>query len=111
MKFEDIKSVVIELEDATLSGKEQYKFAPAEQEYVDALIGIAQKWGKLADNDENGIWVGYESAKDNENAAKGVKCENCGFYQSEKQCMIVKRQIEPGGYCRLAAIRPGLVKK
>ena len=32
------------------------KLAPAEQEYADALTSIADKYGKLSDYDENGIW-------------------------------------------------------
>jgi hypothetical protein len=111
MKFSELKTVIINTEDATLAGKEQYRLAPAEAEYVDALVGIARKWGKLADNDENGIWVGYESRKENEHYSIGVRCENCAFYKTKNECLIVKRAIEPGGYCRLAAIRPGLVTK
>jgi hypothetical protein len=86
------------------------KLAPAEQEFADALLGIVRKYGKLADRDANGIWVGYESAKENENKEIGVKCSNCYFYESEKVCSIIVQEIEPEGLCRLAAIPPGLVK-
>jgi hypothetical protein len=88
------------------------KLAPAEQEYADALTSIADKYGKLSDYDENGIWVGYVKTSQNDNLKRGVACVNCYFYESEtKECHIVKVKIEPGGYCRLAAIYPGLVTK
>lgn len=86
------------------------KLAPAEQEFADALLRIVNKYGKLADRDANGIWVGYQSAEENDNKEMGVKCSNCYFYQSEKVCSIIVQEIEPEGLCRLAAIPPGLVK-
>lgn len=86
------------------------QLAPAEQEYANAMLSIAKKYGKLADRDENGIWVGYVSAEDNDNKEIGVMCANCYFHASENVCKIVARPIEPEGYCRLAAIPPGLVK-
>jgi hypothetical protein len=91
--------------------KPENRLAPAEEDFVYALRSIASKYGKLADGDENGIWVGYESQAENENYKIGVKCSNCAFYESENVCQIIKAKIEPGGYCRLAAIPPGLVKK
>jgi len=39
----------------------------AEQEYADALISISEKYGKFADRDEKGIWVGYVIEKQNDN--------------------------------------------
>lgn len=88
-----------------------HELAPAEAEFVSALRSIASKYGKLADRDGNGIWVGYESAADNENKEIGVKCSNCAFYESENVCQIIAANIEPDGYCRLAAIHDNLVKK
>lgn len=84
---------------------------PAEAEFVSALRNIAAKYGKLANGDGNGIWVGYESAAENENKSKGVKCSNCAFYESENVCQIISAKIEPNGYCRLAAIPDNLVNK
>jgi hypothetical protein len=55
-------------------------YAPAEQDFISAMQGIANRYGKLSDKDDNGIYVGYTSQKDND------------VY------------IEPGGKCRLAAI-------
>ena len=77
-------------------------YAPAEREYINALRGIVAKYGKLSDGDDSGIYVGYES--DNENAAMGIKCANCAFYQGDGRCEIVARPVAPEGKCRLAAI-------
>jgi hypothetical protein len=88
------------------------KLAPAEKDYVESLYDIVKEYGKLADNDGNGIWVGYVPASENkEKASIGVKCSNCAFYCKEMAgCHIVAQKIEPEGYCRLAAIGEGLVK-
>jgi hypothetical protein len=91
--------------------KNNVKLAPAEQKYVESLYEIVDEYGKLSDNDGNGIWVGYVSAAENKDKAIGVKCSNCAFYCKEmKGCHIIKQEIEPEGYCRLAAIGEGLVK-
>ena len=79
-------------------------YPPAEKEFISAMQTIALRFGKLADNDGNGIWVGYVDKKDNDNYSKGIYCEHCAHYESEKVCKIIKPSIEPGGYCRLAAI-------
>lgn len=87
------------------------KLAPAEADYVESMFEIVDEYGKLADNDGNGIWVGYVSASQNKDAAIGVKCSNCAFWCPKmKGCHIIKEQAEPNGYCRLAAIGDGLVK-
>lgn len=86
------------------------KLPPAEKEFADALMGIAKKYGKLANNDGNGIWVGYVSAAENENLSIGVKCGNCALYAGNGVCNIVAQTVEDGGYCRLAAIPDGVVK-
>lgn len=81
----------------------------AEQEFVNSLLRIASKYGKLSNDDGNGIWVGYVPEEENDNYEIGVRCENCAFHESEKVCKIIKQEIEPGGYCRLAAIYDGVV--
>ena len=86
------------------------KLAPAEAEYVNAMIGIVSKYGKLSNNDGNGIWVGYVPAIENDNLSMGVKCGNCAFYEGNGMCKIVAQTIEESGYCRLAAIWEGAVK-
>lgn len=90
-------------------GKEMPDLAPAEQLFADTLAYIAQKYGKLENGDETGIWVGYIEPEDNEDVDIGVKCSNCYFYESEKVCKIIAREIHPDAMCRLAAIPPGLV--
>ena len=86
-----------------------YKMAPAEQEFADALMSIAKKYGKLSNGDGNGIWVGYVDASENDNAEIGVMCSNCALYAGGGVCKIVKQKVQDGGYCRLAAIADGLV--
>ena len=83
--------------------------APAEREFADSLLAIAKKYGKLSDNDGNGIWVGYVRESENDNYEIGVRCENCILHESASVCKIVKQRIQPGGYCRLAAIPDGVV--
>jgi len=87
------------------------KLAPAEADYVESMFEIVEEYGKLADNDDNGIWVGYMSPSENENKSIGVKCSNCAFWCPKmKGCHIIVEQAEPNGLCRLAAIGEGLVK-
>lgn len=86
------------------------KMSAAERDFANALLSIAQKYGKLSDNDGNGIWVGYVSEEENDNYDIGVRCENCVLHESDYVCKIIKNKIEPGGYCRLAAIPDGVVK-
>lgn len=84
---------------------------PEEGAYHDALVSIAQQYGPF-DQGTSSIWVGYESAEQNENASIGVKCANCSFhYMTENGmgCKIVSFLVEPEAYCRLAAIPDGLV--
>lgn len=95
---------------AELLEQMEKKLAPAEAEYVNAMIGIVSKYGKLANNDGNGIWVGYEPGIENDNLPMGVKCGNCAFYEGNGVCKIVAQTVEENGYCRLAAIWEGVVK-
>ncbi len=95
---------------AELLEQMENKLPPAEQEFSDALISIAKKYGKLSNGDGNGIWVGYVSAEENENLSIGVKCGNCALYEGNGVCKIVAQTVEDNGYCRLAAIPDGVVK-
>jgi len=81
---------------------------PEERMFANALIAITQKYGKF-DTDDEGVWVGYTSAEENDNREIGVKCANCALHESEKVCRIISAPIEPGGYCRLAVIPKGYV--
>jgi len=95
---------------ADLLQEMEKQLPPAEQEYVNAMIGIVARHGKLANNDGKGIWVGYVPPSENDNLSIGVKCGNCAFYQGGGVCKIVAQTVEEGGYCRLAAIPSGVVK-
>ena len=81
-----------------------------EREFVRAMSDIVERYGKLANNDGKGIWVGYIEADDNENADMGIKCRNCAHYEGGSMCHIVAQSVEPNGLCRLAAIPDGIVR-
>jgi len=95
---------------AELLEQMERKLAPAEADYVNAMLTIVGKYGKLANDDGNGIWVGYVPGTENDNLTIGVKCANCAFYEGNGSCKIVKQSVEDNGYCRLAAIYQGVVK-
>jgi hypothetical protein len=82
---------------------------PEEQELADALQLIADKYGKFND-DNTGIWAGYTPAEENlENAAIGVKCGNCVFFNAPNGCSIIVAEVEDGGLCRFAVLPDGAV--
>jgi hypothetical protein len=86
-----------------------YELVPEEQELANALQLIANKYGKFND-DNTGIWAGYTSAEDNaENAAIGVKCGNCVFFNAPNGCSIIVASVEDGGLCRFAVLPDGAV--
>jgi hypothetical protein len=91
--------------------KEMMNMPQPELEFANALLAIAAKYGKLANNDGKGIWVGYTSAAENDNKEMGIMCGNCYLRESENTCKIVAQEIELGGLCRLAAIPDGIVSK
>lgn len=80
-----------------------------EKAFHDALLSIAEQYGPF-DLGTSSIWVGYESAEDNEDAEIGVMCGNCSFFNpSNNGCGILSYKVEAGGKCRLAAIPDGYV--
>lgn len=85
---------------------------PEEKAYHDALVQIVDEFGYF-DQEASSVWVGYESASENEDAAIGVKCGNCSFHYEKSDgnlgCQIVSFLVEENGKCRLAAIPDGLV--
>jgi hypothetical protein len=82
---------------------------PEEQELADALLLIANKYGKFND-DNTGIWAGYTPASENEELAKiGVKCGNCVFFNAPNECQIIASAVEEGGLCRFAVLPDGAV--
>lgn len=95
----------------SLEQKEMANMPLPELEFANSLINIVSKYGKLANNDGKGIWVGYTPASENDNADMGIMCKNCYLRESETTCKIVAQEIELGGLCRLAAIPDGLVNQ
>jgi hypothetical protein len=81
---------------------------PDEKALHDALVEIAQKYGKF-NEDGSGIWAGYESAEENEDKEIGVKCSNCALYAGGVQCEILAFEVEAEGKCRFAVIPDGYV--
>ncbi len=82
---------------------------PEEQDLADALLEIVAKHGKF-DADNTGVWAGYDSAEKNaENAAIGVKCGNCVFWEAPNGCKVIQAQTEEGGLCRFAVLPDGAV--
>lgn len=82
---------------------------PEEQDLADALRVIVKKHGKF-NEDNTGVWAGYDSAEKNaENAAIGVKCGNCVFWNAPNGCDIISHETEEGGLCRFAVLPDGTV--
>jgi hypothetical protein len=82
---------------------------PEEQDLADALRVIVEKHGKF-NEDNTGVWAGYDSAEKNaENAAIGVKCGNCVFWNAPNGCDIISHETEEGGLCRFAVLPDGTV--
>jgi hypothetical protein len=83
----------------------------AEEEAVlaNALITIAQMYGKF-NEDETGIWAGYDSPEENDVKDIGVKCANCVLYEGNGVCKIIAQEVEDEGKCRFAIIPDGVVQ-
>ena len=85
---------------------------PQEKAFYNSLIRIAEEFGPF-DKASSGVWVGYESASENEVASIGVKCGNCAFHYDKAEgtmgCKLLSYEIEENAKCRLAAIPDGLV--
>ena len=83
---------------------------PQEKAFHDALQGVVNKFGPY-DQPGSGVWVGYISAEDNEDAAIGVKCGNCSFYGDGGRCSLLSYLVEENAICRLAAIPDNLINE
>ena len=89
-------------------GKPNYDALPYDEKVLaDNLLDTYEEVGPF-DETEN-IWVTYTPGPENEDAAIGVKCENCAFYKAEDECMILALAIDPEGICRFSVIPPGKV--
>jgi hypothetical protein len=84
------------------------QLVPEEKELHDALIMIAEKYGKF-NQDYTGIWAGYDPPEQNEVASIGVKCANCALYMGDGECEIIALTVAPEGKCRFAVIPDGYV--
>ena len=98
-------SWIDKLADETMASMPQ-----PEKEFVQAMMDIVERHGKLANNDGKGIWVGYVEASENDVASRGIKCLNCAHYEGNGMCHIVVQTVEPEGLCRLAAIPDAIVR-
>lgn len=86
-----------------------YNLVPEERDLADALRVIVKKHGKF-NEDNTGVWAGYDSAEKNaENAKIGVKCGNCVFWQAPNGCEIISHETEEDGLCRFAVLPDGAV--
>jgi len=96
-----------------MEGEDLYSLlVPQEKAFHDSLVRIAEEYGAF-DQASSGVWVGYESASENEDAEIGVKCGNCSFHYDKAEgamgCKLLSYEIEENAKCRLAAIPDGLV--
>ncbi len=81
---------------------------PEERDLANALITIAEKYGKF-NEDQTGIWADYHEPEDNPYAEMGVKCGNCVLYRGGEECAVVAFKVDPNGYCRFAVLPDGTV--
>lgn len=82
---------------------------PAEQDLASALVGIVANHGKL--DPQMGIHPGYDPPEFNAEAAIGVACANCYFYDGPFACQIVEQAVQAMGKCRFAVIPDGVVQR
>jgi hypothetical protein len=81
---------------------------PEESDLANALIEIAEKYGKF-NEDATGIWAGYTPAEENRYKGIGVKCSSCVLYMGNGSCRIIETEVEDEGKCRFAVIPDGVV--
>jgi hypothetical protein len=82
--------------------------AQEEAVLADMLIMIASMYGKF-NEDQTGIWAGYDSPEENDVKDIGVKCSNCVLYDGNGVCKIIAQKVEEEGKCRFAIIPDGVV--
>jgi hypothetical protein len=99
----------IEVKNQEVMSKIAEDLAEEEAMLATALTAIAEKYGKF-NEDESGIWAGYESPEENEVKDIGVKCANCVLYEGDGVCKIIAQQVEAEGKCRFAIIPDGVVQ-
>ena len=82
--------------------------AQPEAALADALCAVAEMHGPY-DREGTGIYVGYESAEENDDKDIGVYCKNCVLYCGDGMCKILSQKVEDYGKCRFAVIPDGLI--
>ena len=82
--------------------------AEPEAALADALCAVAMMHGPY-DREGSGIYVGYESAEENDDKEIGVICKNCVLYCGDGMCKILNQKVEDYGKCRFAVIPDGLI--
>lgn len=109
--FENIHHILnVKEDDVNKDYKENMigELAEEEKMLAIALMAIANKYGKF-NEDETGIWAGYESPEENDEKEIGVKCSNCVLYNGGSDCSIIDISVHPDGKCRFAVIPDGVV--
>jgi len=84
------------------------KLVGEEADLAESLKTIANTYGKF-NEDETGIWAGYQTPEENDVKDIGVKCGSCVLYQGGGVCSIIAEEVEEEGKCRFAVIPDGLV--
>ena len=82
--------------------------AQEEAVLADMLTMLANLYGKF-NEDQTGIWAGYDSPEENDVKDIGVKCSNCVLYDGNGICKIIAQKVEEEGKCRFAIIPDGVV--
>ena len=82
--------------------------AQEEAVLADMLTMLANLYGKF-NEDQTGIWAGYDSPEENDVKDIGVKCSNCVLYDGNGVCKIIAQKVEEEGKCRFAIIPDGVV--
>jgi hypothetical protein len=82
--------------------------AQEEAVLADMLTMLANLYGKF-NEDQTGIWAGYDSPEENDVKDIGVKCSNCVLYDGNGVCKIIAQKVEEEGKCRFAIIPDGIV--
>jgi HK97 family phage prohead protease len=103
------KDGLSDIEEKDSYGRFHPSLTADEQALHDALVRIADEYGKF-DEDGSGIWAGYESPAENDEKSIGVKCANCTLYMGEGKCAIIKQEVQENGKCRFAVIPDGVVQ-
>ena len=80
-------------------------YTPRQNLLIRAYLFTVSKVGKwMKGHGPDG--AGYISARENNGADAGLRCENCAFWRGQQACSIVNGQVEPRGFCHLGIVDP-----